>query len=70
MINILGLGDESSNLDEMLNYLSVFYEADIQRSFDMISALSEPVIMGVLGILIGFLIYTIYFPIINIGTLV
>lgn len=70
VINILGLGDESSNLEEMLNYLVSYYDADIQRTFDTISALSEPIIMVILGLIIGFLVFTIYYPIINIGALV
>ncbi len=70
VINILGLGDESSNLEEMLKYLANFYDIDIQRTFDTLSALSEPLIMVFLGLIIGFLVFTIYYPIINIGTLV
>lgn len=70
VINILGLGDETSNLNEMLKYLANFYDVDVQRTFDIISALSEPLIMVILGLIIGFLVYTIYYPIINIGTLV
>lgn len=70
VINILGLGDESSNLEEMLKYLTTFYETDIQRTFDIISSLSEPIIMMFLGLVIGFLVFTIYYPIINIGELV
>jgi type IV pilus assembly protein PilC len=70
VINILGLGDESSNLAEMLKYLASFYDRDIQRTFDIISSLSEPLIMIFLGLIIGFLVFTIYYPIINIGGLV
>jgi len=70
VINILGLGDESSNLAEMLKYLASFYDRDIQRTFDIISSLSEPLIMIFLGLVIGFLVFTIYYPIINIGGLV
>lgn len=70
VINILGLGDESSNLEEMLQYLASFYDSDVQHTFDIISALSEPIIMVFLGLVIGFLVFTIYYPIINIGVLV
>ncbi len=70
VINILSLGDESSNLEEMLSYLTNFYDKDIQNSFITLHSLLEPLIMAFLGLIIGFLVFAIYYPIINVGAFV
>lgn len=70
VINILSLGDEASNLDGMLTYLINFYDAEIEHEFEMASAFMEPCIMIFLGLMVGVLVFAIYYPIIKIGALV
>ncbi len=59
----------SGNLTEMLNKVADYYEEDVNNSVDNLSSLLEPIIMLVLGVIIGSLIIAMYLPIFKLGTL-
>lgn len=70
LVNVLSIGDDISNLEEMLKYLSTFYDKEIVNMLGKISNILEPLIMLFLGCVVGFLVLAIYYPIINLGAII
>jgi type IV pilus assembly protein PilC len=70
VIQMVAIGEESGALDEMLAKVAEFYEADVDDAVAGISSLMEPVIMVVLGVLIGGLVIAMYLPIFKMGEVV
>lgn len=64
---MVAIGEESGALDEMLEKVAVHYEAAVDNSVDNLTALLEPLIMSVLGVLIGGLMIAMYLPIFQMG---
>ncbi|SDR81530.1 type IV pilus assembly protein PilC [Halopseudomonas litoralis] len=69
-IQMAGIGEESGNLDGMLEKVADFYEAEVDNKVDNLTTLLEPMIMSVLGVLIGGLIIAMYLPIFQLGAVV
>ena len=67
---MVAIGEESGALDEMLEKVAVHFEAAVDNSVDNLTALLEPFIMSVLGILIGGLMIAMYLPIFQMGQVV
>jgi Type II secretory pathway, component PulF len=67
---MVAIGEESGALDEMLEKVAVHFEAEVDNSVDNLTALLEPLIMSVLGILIGGLMIAMYLPIFQMGQIV
>jgi type IV pilus assembly protein PilC len=65
-----GIGEESGNLDGMLEKVADYYEAEVDNKVDNLTTLLEPLIMSVLGILVGGLIVAMYLPIFQLGNVV
>ncbi len=65
-----GIGEESGNLDGMLEKVADYYEAEVDNKVDNLTTLLEPMIMCVLGILVGGLIVAMYLPIFQLGSVV
>lgn len=70
MVQMIKIGEESGALDKMLYKIADFYEADIDHIIAQSSRLLEPLIMVVLGVLIGSLILAIYLPIFQLGAVI
>ena len=70
MIQMAAIGEESGSLDDMLNKAAEFYEDEVDNSVSRLSALMEPIIMVVLGSLIGILLIAMYLPLFNLGNVV
>lgn len=70
MIQMISIGEESGALDEMLEKVAVHYEAEVDNSVDNLTALMEPFIMSVLGVLVGGLMIAMYLPIFQLGAVV
>ena len=70
VIQMVAIGEESGALDEMLAKVADFYEAEVDDAVAAISSLMEPVIMVVLGVLIGGLVIAMYLPIFKMGEVV
>lgn len=64
------IGEESGALDSMLSKVADFYEGEVDDAVDAMSSLMEPVIMVVLGTLIGGLVIAMYMPIFKMGAAV
>jgi type IV pilus assembly protein PilC len=64
---MVGIGEESGALDSMLDKCAIYYEAEVDNAVDGLTALMEPMIMAVLGILVGGLMIAMYLPIFQLG---
>ncbi len=67
---MIAVGEESGSLDEMSAKVADFYEEDVDNAVDNLSSLLEPLIMGILGILVGGLVVAMYLPIFKLGAVV
>src|SRR5450830_512369 len=70
VLQMVAIGEESGALDSMLGKVADFYEGEVDDAVDAISSLMEPVIMVVLGTLIGGLVVAMYLPIFKMGSVV
>ena len=69
-LQLTAIGEESGALDTMLEKVATHYEAEVDNAVDGLTALLEPIIMAVLGVLIGGLIIAMYLPIFQMGNAV
>lgn len=67
VLQMCAIGEESGALDQMLAKVAEFYEEEVDNAVDALSSLMEPVIMVVLGTLIGGLVVAMYLPIFKMG---
>ncbi len=67
VIQMVAIGEESGALDSMLSKVADFFEAEVDDAVAAISSLMEPVIMVVLGTLIGSMVVAMYLPIFKMG---
>ncbi len=70
VIQMIAVGEESGSLDEMSAKVATFYEAEVDNAVDSMSSLLEPLIMAVLGVLVGGLVVAMYLPIFKLGSVV
>lgn len=70
VLQMTAIGEESGALDSMLGKVADFYEAEVDDAVDAMSSLMEPVIMVVLGTIIGGLVVAMYMPIFKMGAVV
>ncbi|CAD5375582.1 Type 4 fimbrial assembly protein PilC [Pseudomonas sp. OF001] len=69
-IQMTAIGEESGSLDTMLDKVAEYYEAEVDNMVDNLTTLMEPMIMAVLGVLVGGLIIAMYLPIFTLGSVV
>ena len=67
---MIAIGEESGAVDEMLSKIATIYEAEVDDMVDGLTSLLEPMIMAVLGVVIGGLIVAMYLPIFQMGMVV
>jgi type IV pilus assembly protein PilC len=67
VIQMIAVGEESGSLDQMAAKVADFYEADVDAAVDAMSSLLEPLIMAILGVLVGGLVIAMYLPIFKLG---
>lgn len=70
VIQMTAIGEEAGSIDAMLSKVADFYEAEVDDMVDGISSLMEPMIMVVLGSLIGTMVVAMYLPIFKLGQVV
>jgi len=70
VIQMIAVGEESGSLDEMSSKVADFYEEDVDNAVDNMSSLLEPIIMAILGVLVGGLVIAMYLPIFKMGAVV
>ena len=67
VLQMVAIGEESGALDSMLSKVADFYEQEVDEAVDSLSSLMEPMIMVVLGVLIGGIVVAMYLPIFKMG---
>ena len=70
VIQMIAVGEESGSLDDMSAKVADFYEEDVDNAVDNLSSLLEPMIMAILGILVGGLVVAMYLPIFKMGAVI
>jgi type IV pilus assembly protein PilC len=70
VLQMVAIGEESGALDSMLSKVADFFEAEVDDAVEGLSSLMEPIIMVVLGVLIGGLVIAMYLPIFKMGQVV
>ena len=70
VIQMCWIGEESGNLDAMLEKVAEHYEAEMTRFADQLGVLLEPLIMTVLGLLVGALMLALYLPVFQLGQVI
>ncbi len=70
VIQMIAVGEESGSLDDMSAKVADFYEEDVDNAVDNLSSLLEPLIMAILGILVGGLVVAMYLPIFKLGSVI
>jgi type IV pilus assembly protein PilC len=68
LLQMAAIGEESGSLDDMLGKVADHYEAAVDNAVDSLSSLMEPMIMSILGVLVGGLMIAMYMPIFMLGT--
>ena len=67
-VQMVGIGEESGALDAMLNRIAEYYEEEVTNQVDALTSLLEPLIIVILGLLVGGLVISMYLPIFELGT--
>lgn len=70
LLQMTSIGEESGALDDMLGKVADQYEAQVDNAVDSLSSLMEPIIMSVLGVLVGGLMVAMYLPIFMLGSVI
>jgi type IV pilus assembly protein PilC len=70
LLQMMSIGEESGALDEMLDKVANHYEEAVDNAVDSLSSLMEPIIMSVLGVLVGGLMIAMYLPIFMLGSVI
>ena len=70
VVQMIAVGEESGSLDAMAGKVATFYEDDVDAAVDSMSSLLEPLIMLILGVLVGGLVIAMYLPIFKLGSVV
>ncbi len=70
VIQMVAIGEESGAMDSMLEKVADFFEEEVDNAVDNMSSLLEPMIMAVLGIVVGGLVVAMYLPIFKLGSVV
>ncbi len=68
-VQMIGVGEASGSLSDMLNKVADYYEEEVNVIVDNLSSLLEPIIMVVLGVIVGTFVVAMYLPIFKIGSL-
>ncbi len=70
VVQMIAVGEESGSLDSMSGKVADFYESEVDAAVDSMSSLMEPLIMAVLGVLVGGMVIAMYLPIFKLGSVV
>ena len=70
MTQMIQVGEESGSLEAMLEKIAEFYESEIEYWLKNFSNILEPLIIIILGVLIGGLVIAMYLPIFKLGTVI
>ncbi|BBI50675.1 hypothetical protein HORIV_30960 [Vreelandella olivaria] len=65
---MVSIGEEAGSLDAMLNRVADYYEEEVDNKVDALTSLMEPIIIVVLGVLVGGVVVSMYLPIFDLGS--
>jgi len=68
VVQMVAIGEEAGSVEKMLGKVADFYEEEVDDAVDSLSSLIEPIIMSILGVLVGGLIIAMYLPIFKMGS--
>ena len=69
-VQMIAIGEESGSLDAMCAKVADYYEAEVDNQVDALSSLLEPLIMAIIGVLVGGLVVAMYLPIFKLASVV
>ena len=67
---MVAIGEESGSLEDMLDKVATYFENEVDNAVDGLTSMMEPLIMAVLGVLVGGLVIAMYLPIFQMGSVV
>lgn len=70
MIQMIAIGEEAGSIDAMAAKVADFYEEEVDNAVDNLTSLMEPLIMAILGVLVGGLVVAMYLPIFKLGSVI
>jgi len=70
VVQMITIGEESGALEKMLSKVADFFEEEVDNAVDSLSTLIEPIIMSILGVLVGGLVIAMYLPIFKLGAVI
>ncbi len=70
VVQMIAIGEEAGSIDSMASKVADFFEAEVDDAVDNLSSLMEPLIMSILGVLVGGLVVAMYLPIFKMGSVV
>ncbi|WP_232220526.1 type II secretion system F family protein [Legionella tunisiensis] len=70
VVQMVAVGEESGTLEQMLTKIATYYEEEVDNAISTLNNLLEPIIMSLLGLLVGILIIAMYLPIFKLGSIV
>lgn len=70
VVQMIGVGEDSGALEPMLNKIADFYDSEVESTTDQLTSLIEPLLIGVIGVVIGGMIIALYLPIFEIYNLI
>lgn len=70
VVQMVGIGEESGSLEKMLEKVATIYEEEVDAAVDGLATLLEPMIMVILGVIVGGLVIAMYLPIFKLGSVV
>jgi len=69
-VQMVAIGEESGSLDAMLDKVATHYESEVDNAVDGLTSMMEPLIIAILGVLVGGLVIAMYLPIFQMGSVV
>jgi type IV pilus assembly protein PilC len=66
VVQMMAVGEETGALDEMLDKIAEFYEQEVEATVDALTSLIEPVLIVIMGVVVGGMIISLYLPLFNI----
>ncbi|MCA9401609.1 MAG: type II secretion system F family protein, partial [Candidatus Omnitrophica bacterium] len=70
VVRMIGIGEKSGQMEKMLIKISEFYDDQVDAAVEGLTSIIEPLIIGVLGVVIGFIVIALFLPIINITQMI
>jgi type IV pilus assembly protein PilC len=68
LVQMVNVGEETGNVDEMLGRVADFYESEVTATVDGLTSTLEPILMGVLGAVVGGMVMALYLPMFDLVT--